>query len=80
MKDYHARLTKLVVLPKGEPIFHEQATEIEIVDEAGGEFIIVTQHNEGAQAIRIDPEEWPYIRQAIERMVEEIERNVRRTV
>lgn len=43
MKEYEARTLKIVVLPKGEPIFSELATQIEVMDEAAGEFVKVSQ-------------------------------------
>lgn len=41
--DYTARPTRFTIAPRGEPIFSERATTIEIDDEAGGEFIRVRQ-------------------------------------
>jgi hypothetical protein len=35
--------SRITVLPKGEPIFSYQATEISIVDEAAGPFIEIKQ-------------------------------------
>jgi len=69
---HETRTLKIVVLPKGEPIFANAATEIEIVDEAAGEFIEISQHgdkNEGK--IQVDPLEWPILREAINRMIKE---------
>lgn len=69
---YEIRTTGLTVVPPGLPIFDERATEIRIVDEAGGEFVSVRQSREdGAGEIRIDVDEWPTLREAIERMVGE---------
>lgn len=55
MKPYIERVIKVVVLPDGEPIFSEHATEIEIQDEAGGEFVVVRQTygSEGKNEIRL---------------------------
>jgi hypothetical protein len=47
-------------------------TEIEIIDEAAGEFLKVSQcseHHEGS--IKIDPEEWPTLKAAIDKMFKE---------
>lgn len=65
---YELRQTKWIVLPKGEPVFCEGATEVEIIDEAGGEFVVVTQvhTNYSENKLRIDPKEWPLIREAID--------------
>lgn len=71
MKPYIERVIKVVVLPDGEPIFSEHATEIEIQDEAGGEFVVVRQTygREGKNEIRLTDEEWPMVRAAIDRMM-----------
>ena len=68
---YITRPIKWIVLPEGEPVFCEQATTIEIDDEAGGEFIRVRQCPDGEPeaVININPEEWPLIRSAINRAV-----------
>lgn len=66
------RTTRIVVLPPGEPLFSELATEIEIQDEAGGEFVVVRQCRDTADKageIKVDPEEWPELRAAVDRMV-----------
>ena len=62
------RTLALVVLPDGEPIFHERATRVEIDDEGAGEFLVLHQY-EGK--MKIDPSEWPALRAAIDRMVAE---------
>lgn len=72
MKPYIERVIKVVVLPDGEPVFSEHATEIEIQDEAGGEFVVVRQVHDGsngANEIRLTDEEWPMVRAAIDRMM-----------
>ena len=66
------RTTRIVVLPPGEPLFSELATEIEIQDEAGGEFVVIRQCRDTADKageIKVDPEEWPELRAAVDRMV-----------
>ena len=55
----------MIVGVKGEQIFDESVTEIEIVDEAGGEFLEISQDE---QKLRFDAEEWPHVRNAIEKM------------
>ena len=55
----------MIVGVKGEQIFDDSVTEIEIVDEAGGEFLEISQDE---QKIRFDAEEWPHVRDAIEKM------------
>ena len=65
---YITRPIKWIVLPEGEPVFCEQATTIEITDESGGEFVTVSQQRDepNAQTIKIDRDDWPLIRNAIE--------------
>lgn len=67
------RVTRLHVLPEGQPIFDERAYSVEIDDEAGGEFVKVLCHDENCSngQISIDPREWPALREAIDRMVKE---------
>lgn len=71
MKTYTTRPVSWVVAPEGDPVFSEDATTIAIKDEAGGEFITISQV-EGE--IRINPEEWQTISMAVERAISEIER------
>jgi hypothetical protein len=73
MKTITSRIT---VLPKGEPIFSHQATEISIVDEAAGPFIEIKQFPpEGEeQSIKFNVEEWPYIAKAVGKLIQEIEK------
>jgi hypothetical protein len=66
------RITKITILPQGEPIFSEQATHVEIEDEAGGEFITVSQPNGGK--IGIEYGEWLELRTVIGKMFREIEK------
>lgn len=75
-REFVKRIVKIAVLPKGKEMFSEQATFIEIVDEAGGEFIEISQQSgiEG-QKIRIDDDEWPHIREAVNEMLKEIKKH-----
>ena len=70
---YEIRCTRLTVSPPGEPIFSEQATDVEIVDEAAGEFLQVRQKsghiNADSQTIQVSAVEWPALSTAIERML-----------
>ena len=69
---YETRTVKIAVVSKGEPLFHESATEIEIVDEAAGEYLEVKQCTEDYEGkIRIDPHEWPTLKAAIDKMIKE---------
>ena len=62
---YETRTTKMIVGVKGEQIFDDSVTKIEIVDEAAGEFLEISQDE---QKLRFDAEEWPHVRDAIEKM------------
>jgi hypothetical protein len=67
------RTMALVVLSVGDKTFCEAATKVEIDDEAGGEFVIVSQDGAPREgnAVAISPEEWPVLREAIDRMIAE---------
>ncbi|HET6725918.1 MAG TPA: hypothetical protein VFH85_07935 [Gammaproteobacteria bacterium] len=71
MADYHAIPARIIVKPRGEPIFSEMATVVEVTDEAAGPFVAVSQPGGsiGTHAISIDGCEWPLIRQAIDDML-----------
>lgn len=66
---YETRLLTLVVLPVGDPTYSEMATRVEIVDEAAGEYVLVSQSGRDLGKIAINKEEWPALRTAIDRMV-----------
>jgi hypothetical protein len=68
--------SRITVLPKGEPIFSHQATEISIVDEAAGPFIEIRQFpDEGDEKnLRFDLDEWPHIAKAVGKLIQEIEK------
>ena len=69
---YHTRTLAIMVKPEGEPTFSELATTIQIEDESGGEFVVVSQHGTPEMGqIAINPEEWPTLRDAIDRMIAE---------
>ena len=66
------RVTRIVLVPDGEPLFSEMATTVEIEDEAGGEFVQVSQHGgPDLGMIQINLDEWPALRAAINRLVRE---------
>ena len=69
---YEERVLSVVVLPEGEPVFCEAATTVIIEDEAGGEYVVVSQDGTPDRGtIAINPEEWPVLRAAIDKMVAE---------
>ena len=68
------RIKSVVVAPVDAPIFDEQAWSVAIEDDAGGEFLII-QCNDDQCAngqIRMNPEEWAALRDAIEFMIEQV--------
>jgi hypothetical protein len=75
--EFRVRVTRLSVLPAKEPLFSERCTNVSIVDESAGEFLEVEQQSDRtdakSQTIQISPEEWPALKQAIERMLAECE-------
>lgn len=69
---YETRVTRLTVVPQGEPIYGELATHVEIVDEAAGEFVEISKTTlVGREVVGIDPVEWPALRDAIQKMISE---------
>lgn len=70
--EYEVRTMSLMVKQFDQPIFSEMATTIWIVDEAAGEFVIVSQHGSPEMGkIAIEPQEWPMLRAAIDRLIAE---------
>ena len=70
MTDYKTRTTQIMVHPAdNSTILSEMATTVSIDGEGGGEYVKAEQTNTGA--ILINPDEWPAIREAIDRMVSE---------
>lgn len=75
-EEYETRILSLIVKPKKEPIFSEMATTISIVDESGGEFIELSQPGRSDLGkIAIEFSEWPEIKKAVDRMIEESRQN-----
>jgi hypothetical protein len=66
---YETLIGSLIVVPVGDPIFSEMATEVKLVDEAAGLFVEVEQHGQAdVGKISINPEEWLPLRAAIDQM------------
>ena len=64
------RITQLSVAPEGVDLYDDRSTHIEIMDEGNGEFVKIVQPS-GVADIRIEAGEWPYIRDAINNMINE---------
>lgn len=73
--DYEVRVLKVMVAMPGEAIFSETATTVEIVDEAAGEYVKVSQSkyekDDETQYIHFSTDEWPAIKSAVDFMVNE---------
>lgn len=69
--DMEKRVTQLTLAPAGEPIFSEEAFQIEIADEAGGESVIVHSCMPGYDKIAINTHEWESLKVAIDEMIKE---------
>lgn len=67
--EYETRVTRITVVPTGEPIFHSRAWSVEIDDESGGEYVRVRSMDDESKEICIDQGEWPALREAIDSMV-----------
>ncbi len=64
------RITQLTVAPEGADLYDDRSTLIEVMDEGDGEFIIIIQPVKAA-TIRIDLDEWPAIRAAVNKLIKE---------
>ena len=65
---HETRITRLTITPKKFPLYCEEGFNVELVDDADGEFVRVSGTHEGE--LKIDPSEWPPLRKAIDRMIE----------
>lgn len=61
-------ITRIHVTRDSGTLFDEEATSISVIDEGGGKFVLIEQPTE-RDAIAINPEEWPLIRDAIDKMI-----------
>lgn len=66
-QQYETRVTRVTVSTIVQS--PETETHVEIADEGGGEFVVVSQVADEPQKISFAPEEWPAIRAAINRMI-----------
>lgn len=68
------RITKMSITPEDCALFEYAATHVAIDDQAGGEYVTITQCVEdehGANVICINPNEWPAIRAAVNKLIKE---------
>lgn len=73
---YITRVTRVSILPPNAPLFSEQCTHLTIRDDAAGEYLEICQQSEqqsgNPQTFLIEPAEWPVLKVAIDRMIDEI--------
>lgn len=62
-------MTQITLVTEGEPLFSERGYTVKIEDHAAVEFIEVQDHSDDDGRIAINPEDWPALRRAINRMV-----------
>lgn len=68
--EFEMRVTKFAVAQTDASLCDETVTEVEIVDEAAGEFVMLTQSMR-SNGIAISPDEWPTLRAAIDAAIEQ---------
>ena len=69
---YRTIISQRRVIPSGKTFNDEGVTIIGMDDDGGGAFVTIRQEEQlNANEIRIDPDEWPAVRAAINRMVRE---------
>jgi hypothetical protein len=67
---YEKRIVKIAICQINNPLFDEKSTFVEIEDEAGGEFIKISQvRDDSDKDVRIDPKEWEFIKQSVDELV-----------
>jgi hypothetical protein len=73
MTKYIERITQRIIMPEGTDIFDEGITRVEIDDEAAGEFIVIKQdYDDKENKIKIDFDEWPFVKKAVDKLIKEI--------
>ena len=65
------RPVRWVLVAEDKPIFSEEAYNIEIMDEAGGEFISVSSNLADNGKIDIDVGDWEALKSAIDSAIKE---------
>ncbi len=66
MTEYETLLTTITLKPKGKALYSDEATRISLDDTGDEMFVTVSQ---GYREICINPDEWPMLKDAIERML-----------
>jgi hypothetical protein len=68
---YTHRITQITVCPVGKKTYDELSTLVEACSNESGEFVEVKQNHGEASGLRINKSEWPALRDAIDKMIEE---------
>jgi hypothetical protein len=70
---FQSRITRVSIIPEGDPLFSEHGYHVSIEDEAAGEFVSVKSEAQGSgDDMEIEPEAWPILREAINAMFADI--------
>ncbi len=76
MSKLTTRITRMHIIPEGEPIYTEKGYTVEIDDEAGGEFVIVKDGSiADGTGVKIDPADWIEVRAAVNDLMDQIKRH-----
>ena len=59
-------VTEVAVVIEGCELYDEATTRVRIDDEGGGEFVVVSQCIGKSSQIKLDPHEWPAVRETID--------------
>jgi hypothetical protein len=65
------RTTQVTLMQEDGNVFDECNWVVSIDDESAGEFVILRDQCDEPSELRIDPEEWPTLREAIDKMIGE---------
>jgi hypothetical protein len=63
------RTTQVTLMKEDGRTFDEDNWVVSIDDEGSGEFVIVRNQCDEPSELRIDPKEWPTLREAIDTMI-----------
>lgn len=69
--EFETKIHSLIVKPKAQPIFSEQATVIGIADDGAGIYVTVVQDASECKTLTIDRADWPLIKDAVEKLFKE---------
>ncbi len=61
-----SRAIKWVMCNEDDPVFTDKGYTVEIMDEAGGEFLGVTSNHEPESCLKIDKTDWGELKEAID--------------